>query len=190
MGIMTTRDRREARAERLEGWAAKREVKGNAAIDQAKAQAAMIPFGQPMLTDHHSYRGDRNRRARTSAKFDRGFGDLAKGREMASKAATIRAATAGSIFTDDEDAVGRLVEKIEKLTAERDRIKAFNASCKTIEGGDWSLLTDAEGAHHKRTIEVCPWQCKGGRIPGYALTNLGATIRKAQQRLDSLRAAS
>lgn len=188
--MSTTRERREARAERLRDWAGKREVKGTAAVEQARSEAAMIPFGQPMLTDHHSFKSDRNRRARTSARFDRGFADLAKGREMASKAANIEAATAGSIFSDDHDAIQRLTEKIEKLTAERDRIKAYNASCKKGQG-DVTLLDDAQQRSLVSVARACPYQIgKNGEMPGYALSNLSATIRTAQKRLDGLRAAS
>lgn len=188
---MTTRDRRLARAARLEGWADKRTEKGNAQVDQARASASVIPFGQPMLTDHHSYKGDRNRRNRIASGYDRGFDNLRTAKTMQSKAANIRAAADHAIYSDDVDAIARLAEKVATLTAERDRIKAFNSSCKRVDGGDVSLLDDMQQTSLASIKRVAPYQLgKRGEFPAYATANIGATIRKAQQRLDDLRASA
>lgn len=187
--MATYRERREARADRLEGWAEKREVRGSATLDRAREQAAMIPFGQPMLTDHYSYRGDRNRRDRIAAGYDRGLADLRKADEMAAKAESIRAAAAHAIYSDDGDAIERLRERVAGLEAERARIKAFNASCRVAVGGDRSLLSDAQVRDLDSVARHCPYQLgKRGEFPGYALTNLGGNIRKQAQRLAALEA--
>lgn len=187
----TYRERREARAARLAEWAEKRETRGEAAVDQAREMADQIPFGQPILTDHYSARRDRSYRNRISSKFDRGFTDLAKAEEMRRKSESIIAAADHAIYSDDHDAVERLEERIAELTAERDRIKAFNASCRATVGGDPSLLDDKQRANLASIQRHAPFQLgKRGQFPGYALSNLGGNIRRQAKRLEALRSQS
>ncbi|GEL25738.1 hypothetical protein PSU4_46920 [Pseudonocardia sulfidoxydans NBRC 16205] len=60
----TRADRLTARAARLTGEAASREEAANRVLDH-------IPLGQPLLTDHYSYNGDRRRRERAHANMER-----------------------------------------------------------------------------------------------------------------------
>lgn len=186
--MSTYRERREARAARLTEWADKRETRGTAAIERASEMASVIPFGQPMLTDHHSYKRDRNYRGRIAGTYDRGFADLAKADSMRNRAASITAAADRAIYSDDADAIERLEQRIAELNAERDRIKAFNASCRTTIGGDPALLDDAQRAALASVKAHTPYTLgKRGQMPGYALTNLSGNIRRQTQRLDALR---
>lgn len=179
--MATTRERREARAERLRGWADKREAKADAGYSSYRAQADMIPFGQPIMGAR-----DRSRREKLHAKADRSFADAKKAEEMRSKAANIEAAAAHAIYSDDDDAVQRLEEKIATLEAERDRIKRYNASCRKG-APDPSILTEAELADLTSVLRHAPFQSKGGAFPSYKLSNLGKTITTARKRLESLR---
>ena len=116
---MTTRERREARAERLREWADKREAKAEALDKKAHDMAAMIPLGQPMMPGHHSYSADRNHRDRIHATAERAYENADKARSMAAKAANIEAATDASIFDDDPDAIEALEARIARAEAER-----------------------------------------------------------------------
>jgi hypothetical protein len=187
--MTTYRERRERRAERLEEWADKREQKGTAAIERAHDMASAIPFGQPVLTDHYSYGRDVNYRNRIHSTFARGFADLDKARSMSQRAAGIQSQLERSIYSDDADAIEKLEQRITELTAERDRIKAFNQSCKKVAGGDESLLDDRQRASLASVKAHSAYSLgKQGQMPGYALTNLSGNIRKQQQRLEQLRA--
>lgn len=184
----TYRERREARADRLEEWAGKREASGTAAVERAREMGAAIPFGQPMLVDHHSYRRDVNYRNRIGRTYDRGFEDLAKARGMASRAAEIRAQAEHAIYSDDDDAIVRLEARIVELEAERDRIKAFNASCRKVAGGDASLLDERQRGQLASVRTHTPYTLgKQGQMPGYALSNLTGNIGKQRKRLEELR---
>ncbi len=120
------------------------------------------------------------------ANYDRGFEHAAKADEMRARAANIDAAAGRAIYSDDPDATDRLAARVAELEAQRDRIKAYNATCKRG-APDLSILTDRERAQHLRTLELAAWQCKGGAFPAYALSNLGAEIRRNRARLDALR---
>jgi hypothetical protein len=69
---MTYRERRERRANRLREWADKRNVRAEAATEQARQLADLIPFGQPILAGHHSEARDRRTRDRIGNGFRAG----------------------------------------------------------------------------------------------------------------------
>jgi DNA repair exonuclease SbcCD ATPase subunit len=174
----TTRERREARAERLRGWAGAREAKQGALNEAARADEAAtgIPFGQPILRGHHSQR----RHERVIERLDRAMGAAvengAKARSMNERADNIEAATANSIFTDDPDAKERLTEKIAKLEAQRDAMKARNAEYRKANREELKGLT-AYGRD-----QALPF-------PSWAVKNATANIGRLRKRLEGLDAA-
>lgn len=183
--MTTYRERRMARAEQLTAWADKREERGTAAVEHAHDMASVIPFGQPILVDHYSAGRDRRYRDRIGSTYDRGFADLSKARDMRSRAANIEAQADGAIYSDDPDAIERLEERISELEAERDRWKAYNASCRKG-ARDVGLLTEAELAH------VISWARTGslrdnGAVPTFHLTNLSGNIKRNRDRLEMLK---
>lgn len=189
---MTYRERREARAERLREWAGKREAKADAAFAQVDQIASMIPFGQPILVGHHSERRARRDADRIDSGMRRSFEHARKADEMNSKADNIEAAAAHAIYSDDPDAVERLEGRIATLEAERDRIKAYNASCRKAAkaggAGDLSLLDEAQSANLLRIAQVTPYALGAGNsYPGYHLTNLSGNIKRNRDRLAQLR---
>ena len=174
---MTYRERREAKADRLREWATKR-------------QAAA---GRTLQADAH-YRGDHAfntqpghipERARVIAREDRAHQSLGKAAEMLSRAAGIERAADHAIYSDDADAIQRLEERIDTLEAERERIKAYNASCRKG-APDGSLLTEREQRLLRSCIQFQPYACKGGQFPAYHLTNLGGNITRQKARLAQL----
>ncbi|MEV3914998.1 DUF3560 domain-containing protein [Streptomyces canus] len=140
---MTYRERRLAKAERLQDWAAGRERKAAASHDAARRYIEAVPFGQPILVGHHSERRARRDQARFNADMQRGFDHTTKAEEMRSKAANIEAAAARSIYSDDPDAVEQLEARPAELESKRDRIKTYNKSVKG-EGKDLTVLTAEE----------------------------------------------
>ena len=178
---MTYRERREARAERLRGWAEKREQAAGA-----------------VLAAHEIYRGDTAfntqpgripLRSRVIAQDERAFASLQKARSMAGRADGIESQLAGAIYSDDPDAIEQLRARLATLEAERDRVKAFNATCRKG-APDWATLTESEKRGLLRTAEVCSYQViRNGKFrgfPGYHLTNLSGNIARNRARLEQL----
>ena len=184
---MTYRERRAAKADRLREWADKRDVKGDTARTAADRTADMIPFGQPILVGHHSERGDRNRRGRMSANYDKAYEHSSKAAEFRRRADGIEAAADHAIYSDDTDATDRLTERIAEREAERDRIKAFNANVRKTGAHDLDLLDPKQRGNYLSILRHSPYQLgKGGTFPGYVLSNLGATIRTDKKRLAAM----
>lgn len=191
--MSTYRERREARIERLEGWAEGRAAKAEEAFraSDLREEVSGIPFGQPILAGHHSQRRHQRVVERAQAAANRGLEHADMAERHASRAANIQRQLDRSIYSDDHDAVERLAEKLAALEAERDRVKAYNASCrkaaKTGGTGDTSLLDDAQRADLATSIRVTPYAIgKGGAMPAYVLTNLSGNITRTRKRLEAL----
>ena len=185
--MTTYRERREAKADRLREWADKREVKAEAGFKKADDIADMIPFGQPILIGHHSEGRARRDQDRIQSGMRSGIENSRKADDFRRRADGIERAADNAVYSDDTDAIERLEERIAEREAERDRIKAFNASARKGEL-DLSILTPKEQEKILGIAKVASYQLgKGGAFPGYHLTNLGATIRKDKKRLEGLR---
>lgn len=183
----TRRERMEARAERRRDWAASREQKAAGAREAERAIGDRIPMGQPILVGHHSEGRARRDVARMRSLADKTVEHGRMAEHHASRAEGIERQLRGSIFSDDHDAIEQLDAKIAKLEAERDRIKAYNKTCKKGQPhGDLSILDERQRAQLVSYFRSWPGGVKDGRWP--SLTNLGAKIRSAQKRRDQLAA--
>lgn len=188
--MTTYRDRRMARADRLEEWADKRQVKADQAHEQADRMAAVIPFGQPILVGHYSEGRDRRYRDRIHGTYGKAIEHQHKADEMARKAESIRSAADRAIYSDDIDAIERLEEKLADLEAQRGRIKAYNASCKKGTR-DLGLLDDAQREKVLSVAQHMPSSLgKQGQAPGFMLTNLSGTIATTRKRLEGMRSGA
>jgi hypothetical protein len=185
---MSYRDRRLARVERLREWSDKRATRAASTLNQAKQMADAIPFGQPILVGHHSEKRDRNYRERIRGKFERAYQDDKKAREMDSRADSIEHQAEQAIYSDDDDAIERLTEKIAGMEAERARIKEVNRLVRGAKGDAAKFaalpLTEAEREELIKLARICPYHQSLTRgFPAYALSNLGGNITRARARL-------
>lgn len=185
---MTYRERRLAKAERLRGWADKREEKSDASYQRANSIAEMIPFGQPILVGHHSEKRHRRDLARIDNGMRGSIEHAKKADEMRSRADNIEDAAERAIYDDDPDAIERLTARIDELEAKRGRIKAFNAAVrKSPHAPDYNHLTDKEKKDYISTIKSCPYMLgKNGEFPAFTLTNLSGNINRQKKRLARL----
>ena len=201
---MTYREKRERRADRREEWGAKRRTKQDQAFKGASQIADNIPLGQPILVGHHSEKRARRDQERIHNGMRKGIehSDMAQHHEQA--ADTIRHQLDRSIYRDDVDAVERLEAKIAGLESKRDRMKAVNAWLAKHSGFPrrrvgyqappeaWDKAKDAikrctvamelTAAERMDCITTIEMNAVIG-FPGYALSGVGATIRKEQKRL-------
>jgi hypothetical protein len=170
---VTYRERREAKAERLQEWAAKRHA-------QAVAQLS----SQPEMRHDWAFvtqPGHIPQRARMIAADERAFRSMDKADAMLARADGIASQLDSSIYSDDPDAVERLEERIAKLEAKRDAIKTHN---KTHRNG--SGCTCPEGCGCRSRFEVTRCDCTSHPLPGYVLANLSSDIKRNRDRLDML----
>ena len=172
---MTYRERREARAERLEGWADKRAEKADAGFARASDMASVIPFGQPILVGHHSERRDRNYRNRIDGVATRAIEDHRMAESMAGRAATIKSQLDEAIYDDDPDAIERLEERIAALEARRAQMTADNAAFR---------------AEHRAELKAMTAYQRSQAVPhaAYELSNLSGNLKRNRDRLTVIRA--
>jgi hypothetical protein len=164
--MTTYRERRLAKAERLRGWAEKRQATATAALESHPEMRHDWAFiTQP---------GHIPARARMIAADGRAFESLRKAENMAARADGIEAAADGAIYSDDPDAIEALEARIAKLEAERDKIKARNAQYRKDHKDELKALT-AYGRS-----QAMPY-------PAYVLTNLSGNIGRQRKRLEMLK---
>lgn len=185
---MTYRERREQKAERLREWAAKRAAKSESAFNQAHQIADGIPMGQPILVGHHSEGRARRDQDRIYSNMSKGVESQRMAERMSEKADNIEKAAEHAIYSDDEDAVDRLKERIAGLEAERASIKAYNASCRKG-ARDVDLLDKSQQENLVSIAKYASFQLgKNGEFPSYALSNLSGNINRQKKRLAELEA--
>ncbi len=175
--MATYRERREAKADRLRGWAGKRE------------EGAQATFAA-----HEVYRGDDAfntqpghipLRSRVIAQDDRTLASLRKAKGMRSRASGIESQLERSIYSDDPDAIPALERRIADLEAQRERVKAYNYTARRGRP-DLSMLEAAEKLDLQRSASV-GFAGKSGEFPKYVLANLGGNIARNRERLAELR---
>lgn len=104
-------DRAADRAERLEDRADR--AAGRAQTHQAAGDAVFnqIPFGQPMMPDHYSYRADRNRRDRARGQLDKAHQERQYAGHLADRADGV---AANQEQRENPRTTLRRIEKLEK----------------------------------------------------------------------------
>lgn len=184
---MTREERKQARIDRLKGLAEKAREQSQQAYKQSSEMVKHIPPGQPILVGHHS----ESRHRRT---LDRSWNKLGESVKLDEKAEEYErraeaAANNDAIYTEDEDAEERLRQRIIALEKLQETMKAAN---KIIRSKKWT-----EDEKLKRLIEAGMTEdgareamipdCFGIRgFASFELTNNGAKIRKAKERLEEV----
>ncbi len=176
--------RKAARIERYRARAEQAERESAALYSQARQMADVIPLGQPLLVDHYSYKRDVNYRNRIDRTYRRAFDASDKAEHYEHRAAAAEANDA--ISSDDPDSVAKLDAKIAALEAQRDRVKAFNASCP--KGANFDVLDDTQRADYAGLVRIGWAKPEGSPFPASHLTNMGANIRRLKERRDYLAA--
>ncbi len=185
--------RREARIERLENRAERLASESESSLNAGRRMFDAIPFGQPLLVDHHSYGRDRRYRNRASAKMEKGF-ELHKAATVASARAT-SAESNTAISSDDPEAIVKLREKIADAEADRDLDKADNRKLRKAKLPTAGFTVDdlkaagVSGEGMKEIVTLKRIGCLYGdmvKIPGYSISNATANIKRMRDRLTSL----
>jgi hypothetical protein len=174
-------ERKADRINRYEERAAAARGESNARRKRARDIGYGIPFGQPILVGHHS-------EARARADMNRINNAMNKAMEADEKAAYYQdkaetAASNNAISGDNPDAINLYREKLAKLEAAQEHMKAVN---KAFSKGDDALkalgLTDEQIARMKSNMP----SYEKKPCPAWALSNNNAEIRRVKQRIEQL----
>jgi hypothetical protein len=169
--MSTYRARREAKAERLDGWAELRQ-------QRAAADAASEPdyvHDWAWITQPGLDRSKENRR------HERRWESLDKADRMHARADGIRAQLDGSIYDDDPDAIEQLEAKLAALEAKRETVKAHNKEMRRPGACDHPSNCDCRSYYPRNC------SCKRHPVPAYVLQNLGGNIKRTRDRIEGLK---
>lgn len=168
----STRERREARAEKRREWEAGRQEKAEAASQEAHQLVGLEPLGEP-IHDGSAGRRQRAAKKRIYSKSRQAAEHVAMARRHGQAADTIESQLERSVYGDDPDAIERLRERIADNEAKREAMKARNAEFRKA---------------HREKLKGLPGYQRDQAMPhqAFELTNLGARIRQDRKRLAEL----
>ena len=179
-------DRIEQKIERYRKRAAKAEAESLQQHNRASEMSSVIPFGQPILVGHHSEKRHRATARKIEAAHRKGFEESEKAEYYRDRAKTVESNQA--ISGDNPDAMSLYAEKLAKLEALQERMKAVNAywrKHKTMKG--YPKLSDDEVAKIDAQMESAnPWVQKTGPFPDFRLKNNNAEIRRIKAKLKDM----
>ena len=186
---MIYEEKRAARIARLQRAAERKAGEATAAIEKANRMASVIPFGQPVQSNHHSTRRDLNYRARIDATYTKGFAAMNEARDAARRAEAAAESTA--ISSDDPAAVAKLQAELATLETNQALMAAANKAIRAAKG-------DTEKAHAALVAlgfaDARATQLLAGKtrwdigFPSFKLTNNAANIRRIKGRIAELQA--
>ena len=191
---MTRREKLERRAERRREWAEGREQKSANDFNRARAATDGIPLGQPILIGHHSERHHRRAIERSDNAMRRAVESNKMAETHRQKAAGIEANLERSVFSDDEDAIEKLEERIAKREQERERNNAINRIVRAkpravLTESKIERLTSEAGVSEATAQKLFEPDCCGNiGIPSYVNQNLSGNIRSDKLRLEQIKA--
>lgn len=187
---MTRRERLEMKLEKRLLWAESRETKAAAAWEKGDLSEAKsgIPFGQPILVGHHSEGRHRRTVERAHAATAAAIEHKHMAEHHAAKASGIESQLDRSIFSDDENALEALQERIAGLEAERAKNTKIN---RILHQNPKNIKTDEKVAAilalglSEFTANKLFEPDFAGRIgiPAYVNSNLSGRITAARKRL-------
>lgn len=175
---MTRRERMEAKVEKREAWAEGRDSKA----------AALVKRNEPFRGDHafNTQPGHIPERARAIKRSEKAFEHTNMANHHRSKADGLQRALDKSIYSDDDNAVEALVERIAAREKKAARMVALNRAIRKEikKGGTWIERLDATD-EEKRTILLNgehSWDHKF-TFPSYELSNLRGRIASDRKRI-------
>lgn len=183
----------ENRIDRLQARAQNTRRDAEADTRRGRDMFAAIPFGQPMMVDHHSYKRDRNYRLRADNLMRRGFEKFKRAQNQQQRAQA--AASNRAISSDDPAAVIKLEAKLNEAIKAQETMKRLNRiTRKALRASDdhdtrVALVVEEGGVTPENAERLLEGDYMGRvGFPDYRLKNNNANIRRMKARLDELRA--
>lgn len=192
--MTTRRERLERKIEKRLEWAEKQQDKSTQELNRARGHVENIPFGQPILVGHHSESQHRSALERSNSAMRRAIDADEKAKDHESKAAGLQMQLNHSIFSDDEDAIERLEEKIADLQKSQEAMKTVNKICrdkKTTVEEKTALIRQVMPKITDESIDELlnpKYAFHGIGFPSYSLQNNNANINRLKKRIIEIKA--
>lgn len=191
-------ERQEAKRKRLEERAARAEKDSESASAKAARIASFIPMGQPILVGHHSEKRHRRDLERIDDGVRRAFEAREEAVDLRRRA---EAVGTGGISSDDPEAVTKLQAKLADLERQQAWMKQVNAAWRKAgkpapnDEAGWKKAQDLLGVPFEtlgalRLEAAKRWHYAPYPYPSYALTNIGADVRRVRARIEILKQAA
>ncbi len=182
---MTRRERLERKIENRREWAIKAEARAEQHYATSNRLVENIPFGQPILVGHHSESSHRRTLERSRNHMFAMVDENKKAALHESKAAGIENQLDRCVFSDDENAIEAITERLAANEARRERMKRVNALYRKGDSEGLAALglnLDSIRASLKDAYSWCQQP-----HPAYELSNLGQRISGDKKRIETIK---
>jgi len=179
-------ERKEDRINYLAEKAVKAKKESNRHVQRSIDAGRGIEFGQPILVGHHSEKRHRAAIRKQDEAMQKAMAENDKSDYYQSRAEA--AAGNNSISGDDPEAVNKYKEKLAKLEAFQEYMKAINSywrKHKTMKGYPGLVDSDAEQID-ERMKTAYSWVQKSGPYESWRLSNNNAEINRIKEKLKNL----
>jgi len=194
---MKRRERLERKLEKRQEWASNAAARSNQRYESARQATEGIPFGQPILIGHHSEKRHRNALKRQDNHMRKSCEESDKAKHHQGKAHGLADQLDRTIFSDDDDAIQQLEEKVKGLEAERDRAKITNAAWrkagkpKADNALGWAKIAAILGVEPESFTDLRLAQARDGcgrsPYPPYVGQNLSGNIKRCKDRIAQIK---
>ena len=144
-------ERAGARAEHYEERSERVGAQASADYARAREMGSVIPFGQPVMPDHHSYGRDMSYRRRMGRTYDRAFAAMDQAETLADRA---KAAEATQAHRESIPATLRRIEKLEADLRRTERDIAGRMDWVDNGTGEYELKLVTPGPRYLAKLEV------------------------------------
>ncbi len=180
----------EEKRARLRQRAEKAEGRSRNAFQRSHDLTDGIPLGQPILVGHHSEKRHRRTLQRADDAIRKGVEEQKKAQHLRERANSVGT---GGISSDDPDSVVKLQSKLVKMELQREFWKALNIAWRKAkkpapdQKEQWEAIAESLGVpleeinEYRLTLARFPYY--KAPVPGYALSNLGANIKRVRERI-------
>ncbi len=172
-------ENRQARIERYEDRAAKAESASESAFKTADQLSECFWGGQPILVGHHSEARARRTQEKMHNNMRKGLDLADKAKHYAGRAQSAASNTA--IFSDDPNATEKLAEKIERLEARQEMMKAANKLAQKGDAEGLAALGYSPASINTMLNPTYSFEKRGYQT--WELSNNSANIRRLKDRL-------
>ncbi|MBB6239940.1 hypothetical protein HDC90_004602 [Pedobacter sp. AK013] len=177
-------ERKENRINHARALGKKNEKESDQLYHSAADMASVIPMGQPILVGHHSEKRDRRYREKIHDTMGKSVEKQKKAAYYADKAETI--ASNDAIFSDDPEALSKLKDKLARLQALQNFMKAANRCLRRQNKAAFLMLPSATAEMWGELNDTSRRNFVG--FPSYSLTNNNAKIKTVESRIKMLEA--
>ena len=181
-------EKKQMRLERYEELAEKKEKEASRLFERARELQSVIPLGQPMMTDHYSYKSDKSFRNKINKTYEKSFRTAETAEYYKEKVENAK--YNNTIQSTDDNAIEKLEAKVKQLSDFQTLMRDVNKLIRKHSKKNTDPIQDIInlGVSEAEAREIMTPNCYNGvGFMRFELSNNNARLKTAKERLEGLK---